>query len=76
MEVPRSYDLWKGNHAVRSQDWRYIRYQDGTEELYRYPDDPHEWHNLSGKKNYRAGMDAHRLWLPIKEANPVPDMRR
>ena len=75
-KYPAVMTYGKGNHAVRSQDWRYIRYQDGTEELYRHPDDPHEWHNLSEKKNYSAVMDAHRLWLPIKEANPVPDMRR
>jgi arylsulfatase A-like enzyme len=33
--------------AVRSEHWRYIRYWDGSEELYDHRTDPHEWHNLA-----------------------------
>jgi arylsulfatase A-like enzyme len=32
-----------GNHAVSSDRYRYIRYLDGTEELYDIASDPHEW---------------------------------
>jgi arylsulfatase A-like enzyme len=43
--------LWQikdGNHfALRDQRYRYIRYSDGTEELYDHQQDPHEWHNLA-----------------------------
>ncbi len=35
------------NHSVRSLDWRYIRYADGSEELYNSVDDPHEWRNVA-----------------------------
>lgn len=38
----------KGNHAVRDQQWRYIRYADGSEELYDHAKDPYEWTNLAG----------------------------
>ena len=38
----------KSNRAVRDQDWRYIRYWDGSEELYNHAVDPHEWTNLAG----------------------------
>lgn len=33
------------NHAVRSEGWRYIRYADGSEELYDEHRDPYEWIN-------------------------------
>lgn len=31
--------------AFRTQDWRYIRYNDGSEELYNYEEDPNEQQN-------------------------------
>ncbi len=37
----------KGNHAVRTERWRYIRYADGGEELYDHDRDPYEWANLA-----------------------------
>jgi arylsulfatase A-like enzyme len=36
-----------GNHAVRGKDFRYIRYRDGSEELYDHRRDPNEWTNLA-----------------------------
>ena len=33
----------QGNHTVRTEKWRYIRYADGTEELYDMVRDPNEW---------------------------------
>ncbi|GIW79377.1 MAG: choline-sulfatase [Gemmatales bacterium] len=56
------------NHAVRSTRWRYIRYSDGSEELYDHEKDPHEWHNLAGKKEYARVIEEHRKWLP--KTNP------
>lgn len=35
-----------GNNSVRWGPWNYIRYRDGTEELYHLPSDPHEFNNL------------------------------
>ncbi len=35
-----------GNHALSTRGWRYLRYQNGEEELYDIVADPHEWHNL------------------------------
>ena len=37
----------RGNYAIRTRDWRYIRYFDGSEELDRRDTDPQEWENLS-----------------------------
>ena len=39
--------LGQNNHAVRDQRWRYIRYADGSEELYDHDTDPNEWTNLA-----------------------------
>ena len=36
----------QGNHSVRTATHRYIRYADGTEELYDMVADPNEWNNL------------------------------
>ncbi len=43
--------LGQNNHAIRDQRWRYIRYADGTEELYDHQNDPHEWTNLAKNKS-------------------------
>lgn len=34
-------------YAARTDQWRYIRYADGGEELYNHQNDPHEWTNLA-----------------------------
>ena len=36
------------NHALRTPRWRYIRWADGSEELYDHQNDPNEWHNVAG----------------------------
>ena len=36
----------QNNHSVRSENYRYIRYHDGSEELYNNQIDPNEWKNL------------------------------
>jgi len=42
----------RNDHAVRTADWRYIRYHDGSEELYKHPEDYHERHNLADKPEH------------------------
>ena len=65
----------RGNHAIRSERWRYICYADGTEELYDHRLDSHEWRNLAGNPNLSDVVAAHRKWLPQVEAQPVADLR-
>ncbi len=60
------------NHGIRSKDWRYIRYADGSEELYNMQQDPNEWHNLVGKQQYAAVIEQHRRYLPQVNRKPVP----
>lgn len=63
----------RNNHAVRSEHFRYIRYADGSEELYDHRDDPREWNNLAGDAKYADLIKKHAKWLP--EVN-VPDTAR
>ena len=42
------------NHAVRSEKWRYIRYENGDEELYDHDVDPLEWNNLSKDSKFQS----------------------
>ena len=42
--------LGQSNHAVRDERWRYIRYADGSEELYDHQVDPNEWNNLAARE--------------------------
>ena len=62
----------QGNHAVRSQRWRYIHYADGSEELYDMQTDPQEWTNLAGDAKYAAVLAEHRRWLPKIDRPPAP----
>jgi arylsulfatase A-like enzyme len=62
-----------GNHAVRSEKWRYIRYADGSEELYDTVKDPREWTNLAADPVYAASKRELAKWLPATSAPPLPD---
>jgi arylsulfatase A-like enzyme len=61
----------RGNHAVRSEHWRYIRYADGGEELYDHRSDPHEWTNLAGVPEFQAVKAELAEWLPSSDAPTV-----
>lgn len=63
----------QGNHGLRSERWRYIRYADGSEELYDLQNDPHEWTNLAGQAGQAAVIEAHKKWLPKIDRPPAPN---
>ncbi|CAN5494981.1 sulfatase [soil metagenome] len=58
------------NFAVRKGSWRYIRYEDGTEELYDHRDDPYEWDNLAADPQHAA------LKAELAEHFPKTNVRR
>mgnify|MGYP005838535341 CR=1 FL=1 len=62
-----------GNHAVRSRHHRYIRYADGSEELYDHRTDPHETRNLADEPDAPAVIASLRPALPTRNAPLVPD---
>jgi arylsulfatase A-like enzyme len=75
-ERPALMTYQRGNHAVRSTRWRYLRYADGSEELYDHEVDPNEWKNLATDPRHEAVMAKHRKWIPKEEAKPVADLRK
>jgi arylsulfatase A-like enzyme len=58
----------RGNHSVRSERWRYIRYHDGTEELYDHSADPMEWVNVAAKPEHASVKSDLTKWLPKADA--------
>lgn len=62
----------KGNYAVRSEHFRYIRYLDGSEELYDHRKDPNEWNNLAASRGMAEVLKTHRQHLPAQEADVLP----
>jgi arylsulfatase A-like enzyme len=69
---PAIIDYLKGNTAVRTKDWRYIRYAEGREgeELYDLVSDPNEWTNLI--TTHKELTRSFESWLPESYAEEVP----
>ncbi len=60
------------NHSVRSEQYRYIVYEDGTEELYDHYSDPMEWKNLVRDERFAVVVQDLRSYLPNHDAAPSP----
>ena len=63
----------QGNHGIRSERYRYIRYADGSEELYDHESDPREWANLAEKPELARVIAEHKRWLPKIDLPPAPN---
>jgi arylsulfatase A-like enzyme len=63
----------KGNHAVRTARYRYIRYENGEEELYDHESDPNEWTNLAAVPERAALKSQLASHLPSTELPAVLD---
>lgn len=68
-----------GNHSACDQRWRYIRYADGSEELYDRQQDPQETENLlfgdSIRENHREVANRLAAWLPKSDKPLAPGSR-
>ncbi len=62
----------QGNHSIRTEDWRYIRYADGTEELYDEKADPNEWQNLASEAQFAKTKADLAQWLPKVDVPAAP----
>jgi arylsulfatase A-like enzyme len=60
------------NHGIRTEQWRYIHYADGSEELYDIAADPNEWKNLASDSKYDSVKRDLAKWLPKVNKKPVP----
>ncbi len=65
-----------GNHAIRSERWRYIRYANGDEELYDHNSDPHEFHNLANHAAYAPIIECLSAHIPKNTVPYAPRLPR
>ena len=67
---PAISELQRGNCAVRTSRYRFIRYADGSSELYDHQTDPNEWINLAATRPDLLAEFA--KWLPANFAPNAP----
>ncbi len=60
-----------GNYTIRSERFRYIRYNDGSEEFYDHSNDPNEWNNLIKNQDMSEIINDHAIFIPDKKEHPV-----
>ena len=65
----------QGNHSIRTEQWRLIRYADGLEELYDVRNDPNEWTNLAATPKWKDIKRDLLEWLPKIDKPAVPNSR-
>lgn len=53
-----------GNNAIVSEQYRFIQYNDGSEEFYDHESDPNEWYNEIGNQDYKDEIEKHRAQIP------------
>ncbi|WP_439481600.1 sulfatase/phosphatase domain-containing protein [Cyclobacterium plantarum] len=64
MATPAITTWARNNQAVVSQEYRYIHYEDGSEELYDLNEDPNEWYNVAGEEKYSSIKSELSQYLP------------
>ena len=60
------------NHTLRTDRWRYIRYADGSEELYDHDNDSLERVNVAARPEFAAAKADLEKWLPKSDAAKSP----
>lgn len=66
----------RGEHAVSDRRYRYIRYNNGAEELYDHQEDPHEWYNLADREELAEVKQRLGGWIPDSNAPNAPSMNQ
>jgi hypothetical protein len=61
---------------VRDEQWRYIRYANGDEELYNHSNDPNEWTNLASRTEFAARKSELARFFPATNRPPVTTRAR
>lgn len=74
--IPSITYFKKGSVGMRLKNWRYIRYYDGSEELYDSQKDPKEWINLANDPSYKSVKSTFFQWLPENIATGVGPVKR
>ena len=62
------------SYSLRSKDWRYIRYENGKEELYKTSTDPYEWTNLATDASHAGRLTVFRekLFARLPAKGTIP----
>ena len=53
-----------GNYAIVSERYRFIQYNDGSEEFFDHVNDPNEWYNEIANQDYVNIIEKHRAEIP------------
>jgi arylsulfatase A-like enzyme len=61
-----------GNHSLRNDRYRYIRYRNGAEEFYDEKQDPYEWNNVARDPKFAKAKADLAKWLPKIETPEWP----
>jgi hypothetical protein len=62
--IPSITTLGQNEHSIRTLQYRYIVYNDGTEELYDHFVDPMEWINLAKNPRFAKVKADLRKYIP------------
>lgn len=62
------------NHSLRKARWRYIRYRDGSEELYDHKFDPQEFYNIEDLESLEALKEGMEDLLPFRNVAPIKEI--
>jgi arylsulfatase A-like enzyme len=71
-ERPALTTYGQNNHSLRGEHFRYIRYADGSEELYDHRTDPMEFTNLAKKQDLFDVKKRFAKWLPTDNVPVAP----
>lgn len=69
--VPAISSITPDYHAVRDEQFRYISYGNGQEELYDHSKDPNEWTNIAANEKYAEIKENLRKYIPQKNKKPL-----
>jgi arylsulfatase A-like enzyme len=70
-EMPAISSIGPEYHAIRDEQYRYISYANGQEELYDHSKDPEEWTNIAGDPNYVTVKERLRMFIPKTSKEPL-----
>ena len=59
---------WKAKiEAIAPERYRFIQYNDGSEEFYDHSKDPQEWRNVIDQAEYETIIKKHRAQIPQEQ---------
>ena len=67
------YDPAYQSYSLRFKDWRYVRYENGKEELYHTAKDDHEWKNLALDQSHSKTLQKYRSQLLAIIPDSIPE---